>query len=197
MKTDPNSLDVVNDAAPIKAPIETEENQPIIPTVEELQTPPEASIDSEAPYGRNKDGTPAKKRGRKVLTPGESGDLFARLDSVTPSTASRKPLPRDKTGASIVTDYQALGETAANLWFNVPQIFFGADWAPKPEEVPVVARGFRDYFKAQGIQELSPTLSLCLVLGAYTLERANKPTVQSKLQSMFAWIKSKSMVFKK
>ena len=45
--------------------------------------------DSLAPYGRNKDGTPAKKRGRKIAS---GDDLFQRLDSVTPAPPRKNKL---------------------------------------------------------------------------------------------------------
>jgi len=193
MQVDPNNPGVDNDLAGNESPIE----QPVIPTVAELQgeKPPltepgesASGIDPEAPYGRKKDGTPAKKRGRQA---GSQNDLFERLDSVTQSTPRPRPGPSNPPIAAIVTDYRAVGQMAANLWFNVPQTIFGEDWSPEPNEIPLVAKGFTDYFQAKGISQISPELSLGLILLGYTAGKLNKPTVKSRFSKVAEWIKSK------
>jgi len=192
MNEDPNTPNVEDDT---NKSVETE--GPIIPTAEELTQSAllqnvNASIegvDPDAPFGRKKDGTPAKKRGRHSGS--AQVDQFARLDSVSP-TAPRQARSVPTTQApAIAVDYRALGETAANLWFNVPQIIFGEDWAPESNEVQPVAKGFTDYFKANGVTEINPTIALLLVLGSYSVVRINKPTVKDRLSKGFQWIKSK------
>lgn len=209
---DPNQIDLEDDTPKTEAvkqkpevkpepPFVIEDKPAYIPTLEELTTPPPEAVvlpDPEAPHGRNKDGTPTKKRGRKV--PGDegyTGDLFDRLDSVTQSTAMPQTRQTTVSPAAIAANYRQLGETAANLWFNVPQILLGADWAPEASEIPMVAKGFQDYFKAKGVTELDPTLSLTLILGTYTLARVNKPSVQTRLQSVMTWFRGRTPWFKK
>ena len=193
MQVDPNNPGVDNDLAENENPID----QPVIPTLSELHTDKpsvtepvnDASpVDPEAPYGRKKDGTPAKKRGRAA---GTQSDLFERLDSVTQSTARPRPVPSNPPIAPIVADYRAVGQMAANLWFNVPQTIFGEDWSPEPNEIPLVAKGFTDYFQAKGISQISPELSLGLILLGYTAGKLTKPTVKSRFSKVAEWIKSK------
>lgn len=198
---DPNKLDVVGDVPsndppqndPAQLP-SSNEDDPIIPTPEQLNAPitPEPSTgqfnDVEAPYGRNKDGSPAKKRGRKTPTKDEH---FDRLDSVTQNAPRPVKSSQPVQTAAIVTDYRAIAETAANLWFNLPQLILGEDWAPAPEEVKPVAKGFQDYFQAKGISQLDPTISLALILGTYAVVRVTKPTIKTRIQSGVAWLKSK------
>lgn len=205
MNHDPNELAVVNDienkSTPIEAPkteVQTgdSENQPVIPTVEELNARPAQfnseqtpmGVDPDAPYGRNKDGSPAKKRGRKAPT---SGDLFDRLDSVTPSTASQaRPLPNAARSA-IVTDYRPVASLATGLFIAVPQMFLGADWAPEDAaSEKIIADAFYNYFRAKGISEMSPELALGIALGSHAVSRINKPTVKGRIAQGVEWIKS-------
>lgn len=191
MNSDPNNLTVEDDTVPIENLIAATEEQPVIPTVEELTSHavPKNGIDGDAPYGRNKDGTPAKKRGRKA---GTTADLFDRLDSVTPSTPSHKGSPPIGQGVPIAWDYRPIANFATGLWFGIPTMIFGDDWKPEPADEPIISKAFYDYFKAKGIAEVSPELGLGLALLSYTVVRVNKPTVHTRLQSIFAWIKTKA-----
>lgn len=191
---DPNELNVENDLPVTDAPVIQSQIEPVIPAAEELNSTPAPSVmndpgpDLDAPYGRNKDGSPAKKRGRKG---GTQDDLFERLDSVTPNPPRPQKIAQSASPAVIVADYQAIAETAANLFFNVPQMLFGEDWEPEKHEVPPVVKGFKDYVSSKGITQLDPTLALCLILGSYTVGKINKPTVRTRFQSITDWIKSK------
>jgi preprotein translocase subunit Sec61beta len=176
---------------------------PIVPTQDELtpeQKPPINNVNPiDAPYGLNKDGTPAKKRGRKPATESETAALHDKLDSVTPA----RPLPRANAAAkgsqpvmppsqSIVTDYRVMGETAANLWFNVGTAALGDDWKPEGNEPKLIAGAFTDYFRSKEIKVIDPTIVLVIALGSYTVSRVNKPTVKTKLGGFVAWLKSKA-----
>lgn len=197
MQTDPNALAVDDDVTPaIEQPIPEIEKEPVIPTLDELNPPKTVEfndaangVDPDAPYGRNKDGTPAKKRGRKS---GTTGDLFDRLDSVTESTQRRQTFQQSVKSTSIALDYRPIASFATGLWFGIPQMFFGDDWKPESADEPIIAKAFYDYFKAKGIAEVSPELGLVLALSSYTIVRVNKPTVKSRLSSWFAWAKSKA-----
>lgn len=173
---------------------------PNVPTQDEMTDPPinlEATID--APYGFNKDGTPAKKRGRKAA--GSTSDqtpLFDRLDSVTqarPLTGAKraeKPTrPVIPSPQAIATDYRVMGETAANVWFNVGEMAFGEDWQPEPKEPEMIASAFKDYFQAKEIKAIDPTIVLFIALGGYTVKRLNKPTMKSRVAGIGQWLKSK------
>ena len=207
----PNALQVeTDDTPPIEQPKpeeqkESPDDQPIIPSLDELKPPTAATFndapDSTAPYGRDAmgtplapyglkaDGTPAKKRGRK--TEGTS-DQFERLDSVTPSTASRRTNPTKANGVPIAVDYRPLANLATGLWFGVPVMFLGDDWKPEPSDEPVISKAFYDYFKAKGISEMSPELGLAVALGGYTLVRLPRPTVKTRLGSFVSWLKTKA-----
>lgn len=190
---DTTPIDKINEADPIDKINEV----PVIPTAAELEAP-QASIPSsssemthEAPYGYNKDGSPAKKRGRKAAGEVTGGKTLPDLDSVTParprpvqSSQSAKVLP-------IAVNYRALGQQAATLWFSLPQIFLGTDWGPEKEEIPLVAESFEKYFESEGITTFSPGFSLALVLGTYALGKATKPTVADKIKGVFGKLKGK------
>lgn len=210
MNLDPNELTVIddtekqstaNEGSKETPPIDDSENQPIIPTVAELNAPkpvhsgqfndaipPNQGVDAEAPYGRNKDGTPAKKRGRKGSS---NGDQFDRLDSVTVSTPSRTPQARGLPSPAIVTDYRPIASLATGLWIGIPQLIFGEDWKASESDEKLIADAFYNYFRAKGITEMSPELGLGLALGSYVVVRINKPTVKSRILSGVEWIKSK------
>jgi len=148
-----------------------------------------------APYGVKADGTPAKKRGRKPKsTQDEADKQRARLRSVGPGKGlPQKVQTPDVNPALAVVNYQALGETAANLWFNVGMLAMGEDWKPDNQgEALAVAGAFRDYFKSQQIKDIPPGLALTLVLTSYSLAHAQKPTVKTRLQKVGAWFKEKA-----
>lgn len=192
MNTDPNEIEVIKDV------VENADEQPIIPTLEDLSPPPIQSVpadppiqgvDPEAPYGRNKDGSPARKRGRKT---GSADGQFARLDSVTESSQSQAHRLPKGIKSGIVTDYRPIANLATGLWIGIPQIIFGEDWKAENEgQEKVIADAFHNYFKAKGITEISPEIALSLALGSYAIVRVNKPTVKNRIESGVAWLKAK------
>lgn len=149
----------------------------------------------DAPYGLRKDGTPAKKRGPKAA-PGVTDTRAAQRDklrSVTPSKARAKPVDQVQSPTMAVVNYQAMGQAVASMFFSVGTLAFGNDWQPDEQEGEhlAVAGAFRDYFRATNMRDLPPGFALCFVLGVYTLKRAAKPTMSSKLKLFGAWVKSK------
>lgn len=189
-----------NDGAPNGEAPETvagDAPPPVLTTVEPAEpVAPADEIDPAAPYGRKADGTPKAKPGRKSAseqTGEEERATHARVESVTQAPPRVKRAPTIAPAPSVAVDYQALGRTAANLWFNVGQIPFGDDWAPNTAqgEHEIVAGGFRDYFKAKNVTEIDPTVSLCLILGSYALARVNKPTVKERIKGAWLWVKTK------
>ena len=148
-----------------------------------------------APYGYLKDGTtPARKRGRKAASVSEERDKQrARLRSVTQAPPrAQKPAPIASPALAVV-NYQAMGEAVASMWFSTGEMILGPEWAPDTAggEHLAVAHAFRDYFKANNYRDLPPGFALCFVLSVYTLKRATKPTIKSKLAGFAAWAKSK------
>ena len=133
---------------------------------------------------------PPKKRGRP-----KGSTTRAKVDplSVTPNPTPRNLPPPIAAPAPIAADYDALGKVAANLWFNGGTLFFGADWQPDTAqgEHLVVKDAFRDYFASTGVTRIPPDVQLFIVLGGYTLARAQKPTVRSKLERAWQWTKAK------
>ncbi len=148
----------------------------------------------EAPFGYKKDGTPRiSNAGRRPVSASDESDKQrARLRSVSPGARREKqPAPIAVTPLAVV-NYQAMGESVASMFFSVGTLALGPDWEPdtKEGEHLAVAGAFRDYFKATNMRDLPPGFALCFVLGVYTLKRAAKPTIKSKLQGAGLWLKN-------
>lgn len=194
---DPNNPPINDDVK--KPEIETQANveqeKSVIPSVLEIKAELNGSID--APYGYKKDGTPAKKRGRKPDDLFDTAQTDA-LDSVTPAPPRRQQSPPKITTPVIVTDYRALGRTAAAVFFVSGELILGQEWAPdSPTEGDSIAGAFSRYFEASGIQELSPGLMLTLTLGSYSVARMQRPVIKTKIQKATEWITSKLKLFKR
>jgi len=168
--------------------------------------------DPNAPFGLKKDGTPRKSNagarpkdgtGQPVNVPRETiADTGVaqreRLSRVRQAPASEQPLRNLPIGV----DHISLGKDAALLWIGVGQMMFGAEWAPDttPEgtftqdgrsEFIALRDGFGNYFKEAGIERIPPGVGLCIVLGAYTVKRAQKPAIKGKLALMGSWCSDK------
>lgn len=157
----------------------------------------------DAPYGYKTDGTPKKAPGgrppKDLAAKLERDRQRARLRSVTPGVGK---IPQAATQMKVtplaVVNYEAMGENVASMWFHGGELIFGEEWAPdtKEGEHTAVAKAFGTYFKAVQMRDLPPGIALCFVLGIYTLKRTTRPTVKSRLQLGFAWLKEK-MPFRK
>ena len=117
----------------------------------------------------NKDGSYARKRGRKAGTS-------------TP--------PTDKTVASVVSTEDAAVQSA-NLLFNLSVFVGGDEWSPTKDEAVCVKTGFKNYYDARGIVNIPPEMGLVIALGMYALPRLNKPTTREKISSFWVWVKDK------
>ena len=139
-------------------------------------------------------GEPVVKRGRG--RPRKDGTQ--RLDSVTqappraPSSIAPAPIAP--------VNYDALGKIAANLWFNVGELFLGDEWRPEPDEPPIVKDAFKDYFQSAGITTIPPLWGLCLILFSYASKRVTRPTIKTRLYvaknrlyGVYEWLKSKTL----
>lgn len=176
------------------APDQNDDQEAQSPTDASPEDDPEVSQDA-APYGLRADGTPAKKRGRKPKsTQDEADKQRARLRSVSAGKGLPQKVQTPEVNPALaVVNYQALGETAANLFFNIGTMALGEGWQPDNQgEALAVAGAFRDYFKSQQIKDIPPGLALTLVITSYSLSHAQKPTVKSRLQKVGAWFKEKA-----
>lgn len=182
----PNQPIVEDDTTPKQgetiAPVET--------VVSENEPPETGTID--APYGFRKDGTPAKKRGRKPAgDAGIPGETRERLESVTQAPPRRQSPPPTPQAAPIAVDYDALGKVAATLWFGTGEVLLGSEWAPETGEPMMIAGAFSKYFQASGINDIPPGAQLALILGSYALKRTTRPTIKSKLSGAMQWLKNR------
>lgn len=186
MKPDPEDLDPQT-TQPNPAP-ELPGIDPA-PPAPEPAPPPDDGTDPEAPYGRKADGTPRAKPGRKKA----ADEAAARLESVTPApprVTKAVPIAAPAPIAASV-DYKALGETAATLWFNVPQPLLGEEWGPNEGEPRLIADAFSRYFKSTGVSDIPPGMALALVLTSYTMARLTKPTIKDRFVMGFKWLMSR------
>lgn len=118
----------------------------------------------------NKDGSYARKRGRKGGAISSGG-----VDSPSASVVS--------------TDDAAI--QSANLLFNLSVFMGGDEWAPSKDEAICVKTGFKNYYDARGIVNIPPELGLVIALGMYALPRLNKPSTREKISSFWVWVKDK------
>lgn len=149
-----------------------------------------------APYGFRSDGvTPKAKpgvKGKDAVASAERDKQRTRLRSVTQGKgAIQKNLPTPGLTPLSIVNYQALGDQVAGMWFYGGHVLLGDEWAPDAAEKVAVGGAFASYFKATQMNDLPPGVALCFVLGLYTMKRATKPTIQSRLKQFGAWIADK------
>ena len=85
-----------------------------------------------------------------------------------------------------------MGDAVASVFFSTGIMLLGDEFAPDTQEGEhlAVSGAFRDYFKATQMRDLPPGFALCFVLGVYTLKRAAKPTIKSKLRGFGLGVKN-------
>ena len=155
------------------------------------ESPLNSPIGSDEPIGDLFQGDVAenepvkRKRGRPT-----KAEIAARLNGVTPAP-DKAPVRRPVVSQAVFVDYESLGKMAANLWCNCGELILGSDWQPIEGEPAVLKNAFRDYFREAGIQTISPSWSLGIVLFTYSASRVTKPTVKSRMMGGWLWLKSK------
>lgn len=114
-----------------------------------------------------------------------------RLNSVTHAP---DPKPKPVAPTLIVNkevNYSAMGEVAANVWFNVGEMVAGPDWAPVANETALISGAFKNYFQSAGIKDLPPGWVLGITLLTYSAARLTKPTVKDRFSGAILWLKTK------
>jgi len=154
--------------------------------------------DPEAPYGRKPDGTPRGKPGRKPASgAGDDPAKRERLASVTqaaPRTSS-EPAPSvgQHTQASRLVDYKGMGKACAALFIGTGCMILGQDFKPDSrEEFNEVAESFAVWCEAEEITKISPTAAMCVTLFGYTFGKLQKPTVKTRAELFWSWLKAKT-----
>ncbi len=138
----------------------------------------------------NKDGSLAKKRGRK-------GGAVNEAQIQAPQNATAQSPPTIQAQAPV--NHKVIAQQYAHIFFIAGYSLFGSDWLPDDtQEKQVVEKSIQTYVEANNVEAMSPGIGLLLTLGAYSVKKAQKPTIKEKLSSMFAsvkpaiaWIRSK------
>ena len=163
---------VLLDAPPVAIMLATAQTDKTIVTIET----PESIVTDNLP----------RKRGRP-----SKADVAARLNGTTPIPPKIVPPVAQAIAPAKIVDFESLGRVAANLWFVSGELLLGEDWIPAQEEIPLVKNAFRDYFREAGITHISPAWALGITLGSYSLARAQKPSIKSRIARGLEWLKTK------
>jgi hypothetical protein len=166
----PSSLPAGAEAANVSPPTESVDASPAIA--------PQPPIDAlgELPEKRG------RGRPRKNAAP--------ILNSVTPAPPRPVP-PPPAAPVPLPVDYEIMARAAANMWFNIPQLVLGEEWAPESSEVIPVKDAFKDYFESEKLPRIPPSWAIALTLVTYAAKRVNKPTIKERIYGAVSWVKSK------
>lgn len=120
------------------------------------------SVDENGKPRYNKNGTYRKKRGRKsgVHNHGNNGVYVD--DALC-----------QKAAVAIVNTIIAAG-----------LMIGGEEWVPKPEESLMLNQGWYEYFKAAGIINVPPWVTLVAINAMYIMPRLNMPKTKSKIDML-------------
>lgn len=144
----------------------------------------------------NKDGTYAKKRGRKAgATVSNAQPASASINSTTATPNQAAPSLQVQAPIS----HKVIAQQYAHIFFLAGYTAFGNDWLPDDAtEKSMVEKSIQTYVEANNVEAMSPGMGLLLTLGAYSVKRAQRETVKSKLMgikdkaiSLYTWARSR------
>jgi hypothetical protein len=87
----------------------------------------------------------------------------------------------------------AAGAAAANSFFAVSTMMFGAEWQPLPksqigyDELELMSKSFGDYFKAKGVTDFPPGATLAMVMIGAIGMRMQMPETKKKMGGVRNW----------
>lgn len=143
-------------------------------TGEHVEKAAQADDGAQGPVRLNKDGTIAKKRGRK---PGQKSATVSSLPPVNqPENA-----PSDNQPQKISTEESA--RWSANIVFNVGGFVFG-DELGKPkdkDEANAMKAAFKNYYDVKGTPNIPPEIGLLLAIGFYAAPRLRHESMSEKV----------------
>jgi len=125
-----------------------------------------------------KDGTPAKKRGRK---PNSEKKPFYNPEEKQEKTGDQNPL--------VSSEYAAT--TVSAMFENITVRLISSEWELSPTERVMNVNAWRDTFDYYGGVTLTPPQALALSHLNIILTRIPKPETQSKFSLFKAWLKVK------
>lgn len=135
---------------------------------------------SAVPQKFNRDGTPAKKRGRK---PGQRNTPAPEADpAVAPGTAP--DAPEEKISSL------AASRVAANLTINLGVIVCGPEIGRPVDdkEAKMLQIAYKDYFDTKGVPNLPPEIGLAIAVMGYFAPRLAHPTMTEKIGILWSRI---------
>lgn len=136
---------------------------------------------TQGPIKLNKDGSPAKKRGRK---PGQKNATVsgpANSVSSLPPVNSAENVVSDNQPQKISTEESA--RWSANIVFNVGGFVFG-DELGKPkdkDEANSMKAAFKNYYDVKGTPNIPPEIGLLLAIGFYAAPRLRHESMSEKV----------------
>lgn len=150
-------------------------------TGEHVEKAAQADDGAQGPVRLNKDGTIAKKRGRK---PGQkSATVSGPVNSVSslPPVNIAENAVSDNQPQKISTEESA--RWSANIVFNVGGFVFG-DELGKPkdkDEANAMKAAFKNYYDVKGTPNIPPEIGLLLAIGFYAAPRLRHESMSEKV----------------
>jgi len=131
----------------------------------------------------NKDGTPAKKRGRKPGQVAKQQSFIAEKPAVsTKNIETPAPL-------FVGEKHRQTGEVSAHLFVTVAQLVGGEEFAAESDEKAILAESFSRYYAVKNIEDIPPGAALTLTMLGYVAKRWNKPQFAEKRLTWWQQIK--------
>lgn len=86
-------------------------------------------------------------------------------------------------------DYRKEAQKAAILYASLHAIPFPTDSKPNPQQFSMLTDAIEQYYMAEGIQEIPPSINLLLSAGMYSQEIVTRPTNLEKCKKFFSkWV---------